>query len=415
VSGYEDPVEAPAVDWPLAIRVDVINAMLNFEIVDHPVYQGLEIQRFDDAVHGTGLLVMLARTADGKVDVYRQPGLSVNPAGYGLNAGLGDWLTASIEPAELTPTPTGVHAAVRLHDVAGRLIEVYIDDRDGRTRRPANLLAPFGSSIENPASLQLVWMQKFDLVRTSGRQPVIRIDGQPVTIGRLPGVRLHRRHLIKSAVDLWAVEVNPDHASGGRDARDASLVALLPGDLTPRARLTMEPPIPPPAAVPEGAPVRGTWTVGISDVPAVTGGEWVAGRTGDTVEVTLDVTRRWRPRRLPLLMRIVTILAPVFRRWPTTYRWTARITVDTEPAVRAGWHRTGPAARRVLPPSRALRFPRSVDPPCREPEHGCAEPPSTRVGGAIAHAHDDRVTALARRDEQDSPPSSLFASTYGSR
>lgn len=341
MTSYEGATEVPAVDWPLAVQVDLINAMLNFEIVDHPVYQGMEIQHFDDAVHGTGMLVMLVRTADGQVDVYRQPGLSVDPAGYGINAGLGDWLTASIEPAKLTPTPIGVHAAVRFHDSSGRLIEVYVDDRDGRTRRPAALLAPFGSAIENPASLLLVWMRQFDLVRTSGQQPVIRIDGQPVTIGRLPGVRLHRRHLIKYAADLWAVEVNPDDGGGGSDAHNASLVAQLPGDRTPRARLTMDPPIPPPAAVPAGPPVRGTWTVGIADVPAVTGGTWVASRTGDTVELTLDVTRRWWPRRLPLLMRIVTTLAPVFRRWPTTYRWTARTTVGAEPKVTAGWHRTG--------------------------------------------------------------------------
>lgn len=341
VTSYEDQPATPATgNWPLAIQVDVIKAMLNFEFVDHPVYQGLEIQYFDDAVHGTGMLIMFVRSTDGKVDVYRQPALSVSPAGYGINAGLGEWLTAAIDPAELTPTATGVRAAVRLRDAAGRLIEVYVDDRDGRTRRPAELLAPFGSAIDNPASLLLVWMRQFDLVRTTGTQPIIRIDGKPVTIGRLPGARLHRRHLIKYAADLWAVEVNPDHGDHQAEPDHASLVALLPGDRSPRARLTFDPPVPQPGAVPPGPPVRGTWTVGIADVPAITGGTWIAGRTGDTVELTMDVTRRWRPRRLPLLMRIVTTVAPVFRRWPTTYRWTARSTPGAEPAVSAGWART---------------------------------------------------------------------------
>lgn len=334
-------------DWPLGIRVDAIDAMLNFEIVDHPIYHGLEIQYFDDPAHGTGMLVMLVRSADGKVDVYRQPGVTVEPASYGINAGLGEWLETTIEPAQLTPGPFGVHADVRFRDSGGRLIEVHVDDRAGRARRPATLLAPFGSTIERPVALLLVWMRRFDLVRAVGQPPVIRIDDRPVTIGRLPAKRLHRRHLIKYASDLWAVEVNPDRGGvqgGTGQAATApdgpALVAQLPGDTAPRARLTFDRPVPRPGELAPGQTVRGTWTVGIDDVAVVTGGTWTVSTSADTTELVLDVTLPWRPRRLPLLMRIVTTLAPVFRRWPTTYRWVARSTPGDPSTVTAQWERT---------------------------------------------------------------------------
>lgn len=42
--------------------------MVNFEIADNPHYQGLEIQAFDDPVHGEGMLVFLSRAGDGRID-----------------------------------------------------------------------------------------------------------------------------------------------------------------------------------------------------------------------------------------------------------------------------------------------------------------------------------------------------------
>src|SRR5699024_10728799 len=45
--------------------------------------------------------------------------------------------------------------------------------------------------------------------------------------------------------------------------------------------------------------------------------------------------------RLPLLMRIVTTVIPVFRRWPTSYRWRGMVTLGQEPTLRSGWQRTG--------------------------------------------------------------------------
>lgn len=339
-----DRTAAEPGEWPLGIRADAITAMLNFEIVDHPVYDGLEIQYFDDAAPGHGVLVLLGRSTDGKVDVYRQPGLTVDPAVFNIKAGLGEWTQTEIEPAVLVVAPDGVQADVRFRDTAGRLIEVRVDDRDGRdgrVRRPAALLAPFGSAIERPTALLLVWMRRFDLVRATETAPVIRIDGRPVTIGRLPGAWLHRRHLIKYAADLLAVEVNPDRRAEPAAASSGSLVAMVPGEDRPGARLTFEPPVPGPGAVPTEHPVRGSWTVGIAAEPAVTGGSWTAQRTGDTVELSLEVDRPWRPRGLPPLMRLVTRVAPVFRRWPTTYRWTARCRLTDPATLTAGWDRVG--------------------------------------------------------------------------
>ena len=96
-------------------------------------------------------------------------------------------------------------------------------------------------------------------------------------------------------------------------------------------RLAFDPPLPDLTALPDGARRDGSWSVSADGV-RLTGGRWFVERDGDQVQAGLDVTEHWRPRRLPLVMRVVTTVVPVFRRWPTTYRWRA-VLPATRPRV----------------------------------------------------------------------------------
>ena len=114
---------------PFSLRIDVLDRMVNLEIADDPIYQGLEIQGFDDPHHGRGTIVFLARRADDKTDVYYQSGLRLDPKAYAIGGGLGAWVESEFEVARLAVTPEGVDAEVRFTDVEGRMIEVRVGDR----------------------------------------------------------------------------------------------------------------------------------------------------------------------------------------------------------------------------------------------------------------------------------------------
>ena len=333
---------------PLSLRVDQLACMLNFEIADHPVYDGGELQWFEDDVHGVGMLVFLSRREDRRVDYYLQRGLRVDRAGYEIGGGTGAWTEVDFDVARLEVCDDGVNAEVAFTDVDGRLVEVRVDDRDGRPRRPGGLLAPVSAAIERPTSLLLVWMPRFDLVRVAGTPPVVRIDGIDVATGRLPGRRLHRRHLIKYAASLVTVEVNRTH-EGRLPATPEQQVRLDPAggvrELVAehaghRARLLLGPALPDLAGLTDGSGAAGRWHVDIDGV-RLTGGNWSADRVDDGVTVGLDADERWQPGRLPPLMRLVTTVVAVFRRWPTTYRWHAEVRLGTPPAMSSRWERTG--------------------------------------------------------------------------
>jgi hypothetical protein len=65
------------------VRRDV----LNFDIADHRIYDGLELQWFDDVAQGTGMLAYRTRRDSHVVDYCVQRGLRVDPADYRLGAG----------------------------------------------------------------------------------------------------------------------------------------------------------------------------------------------------------------------------------------------------------------------------------------------------------------------------------------
>ncbi|WP_315094207.1 hypothetical protein [uncultured Cellulomonas sp.] len=315
---------------PITLRIDRLAALLNAELADDPVYDGVELQWFDDEVHGTGMLAFLSRREDRTVDYYLQPGLRLDRRGYEIGGGTRSWNVTPFEVARLAVAQDGVDAEVRFTDVDGRLVEVRVDDRDGVPRRRARLLAPVSAGIVRPTSLLLVSMNAFDLVRVTATPPSVRIDGRSAALGQLPGARVHRRHLIKYAASVVVVELNPD-------VPEQPTVAAACGDHTAEARLV--PPIDL-RAMADGARAEGRWHVTV-DGARVTGGRWSAQRDHDEVHVDLDSLERWRPGPLPWLMRLVTTVVPVFRRWPTTYAWHGTVPLAGPASVTGRWRRTG--------------------------------------------------------------------------
>jgi hypothetical protein len=346
-------VAAPPLLCPFGLSVDTIGSLLNCELSGHPVYDGLELQWFDDDVHGRGMLAFLSRREDRRVDYYVDPSLHLDRANYAIGGGTGAWVTTSFVASRLDVDDGGVVADVRFRDIDGRDIEVTVDDRDAGRRHLGDLLAPVGAGIDAPTSLMLVVLHGFDLVRRTATPAAVRIDGELVATGVLPGGVLHRRHLVKAAAPLSVARVCPEetgliapidpaHPAGVRLSVDARHIDAVTAEVAgASAELRFDPPVPSLTDLDDGSALWGAWQV-LVDGGVMTGGTWTLQREGHVVDAALDVTRRWRPAPgLPMLLRIVTRIVPTFRRWPTTYRWRAVVLLDGAASIVSRWERTG--------------------------------------------------------------------------
>ena len=342
-----------------SLAIDPRERLLLFDIADDPDYVAMETQVFDDATHGRGVLVLLARH-DGLVDIYFQAGLRLERGPFSIGRGIGEWRTTEISPARLQIGPDGVDLEVGLFDAAGRRIQVRIDDRDGVARNRSTLLAPVGSGVVDPRQFFVVLLRDFDLVRTSGPAPRLAIDGQPRTVRSFPGPAwLTRRRFIRYSGDPVIAILNPAFDGPIEPSSLGPVLAVTAADGATEAAVRFEPAVPDLRSLASGTQESGRWWMDVADTSGLTGGSWSAERRDHLVELSLVVTQPWRPRDLPWSLRAVTTLARVFREWPTTYRWTASVDLTVDPpALHSRWDRTSPMETanpyRVRRPSRGV-------------------------------------------------------------
>ena len=65
---------------------------------------------FDDPAQGTGMIILLKRRKDRRFDIYRQPGLTLDPELAQVGGELGAWVEADIDPARFDISHDGVIA-----------------------------------------------------------------------------------------------------------------------------------------------------------------------------------------------------------------------------------------------------------------------------------------------------------------
>jgi hypothetical protein len=353
---------------PFSMEIEHLDRMINMEFVNHPVYAGMEIQGHDDQRSGKGLLVFLQRKQDNLFDVYYEHSLHLRSSWkklFTLGKGLGVWKQQHFEIANLDISiETGVHAEVLFRDMEGRPIHVQIDDDTpfDPTQRSSSMtkgfLAPVGATIDHPSSLPLIYMKQLDLVRRTGQAPVVDIDQQAVTIGRMPLEQcLFGTRLIKLATDLVVVRINPDLDSEADsvdadddDPKSEKTVSSIHRDehgcvraITAqshghRVSFSFDPPFPDPTHFDDNDE-DGTWQVEI-DGDRMVSGIWqcdVSAHQQQDItkaKIHLTCTRGWRPVGLPWMMKILFTIVPIFKTWPETYSWVASLQWNTADAAK---------------------------------------------------------------------------------
>lgn len=340
---------------PIRVGLDLMEKLLVANFKGDPEFEAIEPQVFDDAINGKGMRVLRYRK-DGRVDVYWQPGVRVDRSTFVVGAGISDFAEVTIEPARFEITERGVDLHVAFTDVQGRKIELRIrEDTPGKHGFP--MLAPVGADVEKPLQLFLVYMPRIDLVRRAGTLVDGRIGDRALRAASLPILlRGHRVLFIRYVARPVIGTLNPpmslplivDLAVPGSIEVDGMLIAADAEGSVTRISTAQEPHqvevdflpgFPNLPCLPSGGSASGRWSIRIAGI-SITGGSYRASREVDSVAVELDVTEHWKPSGLPLGMEFFTRVVPMFRTWPSTYRWRGTVELGAAPAMSGMWERT---------------------------------------------------------------------------
>ena len=349
---------------PFEIDIEPMERLLLINIENDPdsLYTGFEPQVFDDEKTGTGMLVIAWRV-DGKVDVYHQPSLSLDPAGYDIaGKGLENMVTRELHEAFLEVNERGAQASVTFEDIEGRLIELKLSEQSTRTRKPFGLLAPMGVAAENPSAMPLILLHDFYFVRRAGTELSVKIDGRhhqpdnlplPIDFSRMTFARYCPNPLIAKlnpAFDgaLSAISFNDDLS---KQNDDHTIELAMNRDLPEIRRisrnhkqhtlsLTFDPAFPNLNAF-TGDSTKGQFEISGDPTTGFIRGEYNVVRSDDRLTIEMIPSGGWIPSADKLSLRFLYTVQPMFKEWPTTYKWTAELEKDHESGfiMRSDWER----------------------------------------------------------------------------
>ena len=358
---------------PFSLKVEPMERLLLINLGRDPdtLYLGFEPQVFDDPVNGKGLMV-IAYLKDGKIDIYHQPGLTLEHNNYDVvGKGLSDLLERPFEGARFEVRPQGVDIQFAFEDKQGRSISVRICENSRKPRRPFSLLAPFPSAAEKPPSLPLALLYDFYFVRQAGTELEIQIDGKshqpdslpaPVDGSRMTFVRYSTDPLILNWNEAYDGSLTPLQPQGAGELEDRGVIYNLvehaghfeiqemrPVKATEAGheiRFSFDPPFPDVAGLRDGTQAGGDFTVWLEESMGRIDGVYQVRRSGSRGEIEVHPNGGWHPGVRKWSVRIMFRLIPLFKNWPKSYRWTARLDLSQAdaPRMESGWSRL-PAKR----------------------------------------------------------------------
>lgn len=333
---------------PFSLKISPIERLflINFEKDPDEIYSGLEPQWFDDASYGKGLRVIAWRK-DGYVDVYQQPGLTIEETIDVAAKGLADTTICPMRNARFNVTKSGVDVAFDFEDKTGRKIEVEIVEKSQKPTHPFSLLAPVGSSSVNPTSLPVYFMFKFDFVRQKHTDVHISIGGRlhkadPFTFP----INGSRVYYMRYSADAFLVDWCPAqshvlaslkfdgqhyHDSNNtryeftEDAHHPAIARIQSSRNNHTFTAEFHPPFPELNSIVDNASHSGAFILGADASAGLVKGTYKASRSGDLVEVTMHPDGGWEPKPKTLFLKFLFSAAKIFRHWPKTYLWTAQI------------------------------------------------------------------------------------------
>lgn len=359
-----EPVGFKQLINPFEISIEPMERLLLVNIENDPdtLYIGFEPQVFDDDKTGDGMLVIAWR-ADGKVDVYHQPTLSLDPAGYDIvGQGLKNMISRDMQGSFFEVNGQGVQASVIFEDIEGRLIELKLTEQSNRTRKPFGLLAPMGMAAENPSAMPLILLHDFYFVIRNGTELCVKINDRYHTPDTLPlPIDFTRMFFARYSPDPLIAKLNPkfDGVLTPIDLKDNFTLqhgehiieTVLNRDI-PEIRsisrshnnhavtLTFNPAFPNLNTF-SGDKAEGHFEISGDTSTGFIRGEYSVHRSGERLKIEMIPSGGWIPNESKLSVRFLYSVQPIFKQWPTTYRWTAELDRDQDYGfrMRSNWER----------------------------------------------------------------------------
>ncbi len=268
-------------------------------------------------------------------------------------------------PFSLLVNESGVQAQYEFLDLHGRLISFRISESHPKKRKPFGLLAPMGDAIENPSAMPLVLLQDFYFVRRrhsevessiDGRQH--RVDNLPISIDRtkMTFIRYSTKPLIATfnpefsgVMSNITIEQNQEivHSDDYQISLEWKEDKVFIKSIKRKNHiypliLHFNDAFPNIEDIENNSIFNGVFTIEYHPSTGKIKGVYIIEKINDEISVLIIPSKGWRPKHTKFSLRFLYTVAKVFKKWPSTYEWTATIcTRNNEFYMKSQWNRKG--------------------------------------------------------------------------
>ncbi len=351
---------------PFHIAIDPMKKLLlvNFEKDPDSLYVGFEPQEFDDHVNGKGYLVIGWRV-DGRVDVYHEPGLTLDSGKYDIaGKGLANMLKREMPGAFFEVNDFGVQAYFVFQDIQNRDILIRISEKNPKKRKPFSLLAPMGDAAENPSAMPLVFLQDFYFVRKRNTEFKVSIQNKQHQTDEFPLLMdWTKMYFSRYSPRLLVATINPafngplpqiETVVGAKIMHREShefilewkqetpfIKCIIRHNSIQPVTLRFNESFPDIKRMANNSSLRGNFEIEAHPSSGKISGHYKVEKKDGVIKIVMIPSKGWQPKPTKLSLWFLFNVVKIFKKWPTTYEWTAHIQEreDGLYIMKSGWKR----------------------------------------------------------------------------
>lgn len=358
--------DSTSIIFPFSINIDPMEKLLlvNFEKDSDSIYTAFEPQVFNNHINGSGHLVIGWRK-DKKIDVYHDDALTLDPSKYNIaGAGLNQMISCDMKNCTYEVDKFGVQAQYKFKDLSGRTVKIEIRERNPRKRKSFGLLAPMGDAASHPTSLPLVLLHDFYFVRKSQTDISVLIDKRLHKVDDLPiPIDFQKMTFTRYSPKPLIATLNPEYngiletldlkiGQQSFDKEDITyelewnknspfVKSMIVKNAVYPLSMSFEPSFP--SLNMNKVSQKGKFRISGHESVGSISGEYVIHSDNTSLAIQLTPTKGWKPKTTKFSTWFLFNMAKVFKKWPSTYQWDAKIQNKPkgEWTMQSKWTRTG--------------------------------------------------------------------------
>ena len=330
---------------PFNLSIDDMKKLIliNFEKDPDELYNTFELQESADR-NGASRLLVIAY-GNGFTDIYHQPLFPFASQKSVLNNPT--FFERTMEGAKFEIKNNILEICFNFQDKNGREIIVRLTETRLNRKKPFFLLAPIGANSKNPDSLPIYSLYNMSFTKQKYTDISIKINNiihRPDTF-ILP-FEWCKSYFTRYSADVFNVDWNKNHmgilskitfdnkeiiSDNGvtyeliNNEGHPEIKVISAANNEHKIKIEFMPAIPDIACLSDGTNIDGEFSITTDNSSGCIQGVYHLKKAGIETDIEINPSKGWYPNQKRFIMNILFFVVSIFKKWPKSYIWKAKI------------------------------------------------------------------------------------------